>query len=96
MNTIKNTSLIIFLCLFNHCAKGQVITQNLNKHFKSNILRIDSVNLKKGFTGPYMKTFEAEKLPLFCRTEYKWSKLSGINVRMRLGSLDYVNKLEGK
>jgi hypothetical protein len=43
-----------------------------------------------------MKTFEAEKLPLFCRTEYKWSKLSGINVRMRLGSLDYVNKLEGK
>ena len=40
--------------------------------------------------------FEVEKLPLFCKIEHKLSKNSNVNLRMRLGSLDYVNKLEGK
>jgi hypothetical protein len=40
--------------------------------------------------------FDAEKLPFFCRFEHKLSQKSKLNVRMRLGSLDYVNKLEGK
>jgi len=40
--------------------------------------------------------FDANKLPLFCKIEHKLSKNSNINLRMRLGSLDYVNKLEGK
>ncbi len=40
--------------------------------------------------------FDANKLPLFCKIEHKLSKKSNVNLRMRLGSLDYVNKLEGK
>jgi len=40
--------------------------------------------------------FDAEKLPIFCKIEHKLSKSSKVNLRMRLGSLDYVNKLEGK
>lgn len=40
--------------------------------------------------------FDANKLPLFCKIEHKLSKNSNVNLRMRLGSLDYVNKLEGK
>ena len=40
--------------------------------------------------------FDANKLPLFCKIEHKLSKKTNINLRMRLGSLDYVNKLEGK
>ncbi len=40
--------------------------------------------------------FDAEKLPIFCKIEHKLSKNSNVNLRMRLGSLDYVNKLEGK
>jgi len=40
--------------------------------------------------------FSVEKLPLFCKIEHKLAKSSKVNVMMRLGSLDYVNKLEGK
>ncbi len=40
--------------------------------------------------------FDADKLPIFCKIEHKLSKSSNVNLRMRLGSLDYVNKLEGK
>lgn len=40
--------------------------------------------------------FEVKNLPIFCKIEHQLSKSSNVNVRMRLGSLDYVNKLEGK
>lgn len=40
--------------------------------------------------------FDADKLPIFCKIEHKLAKSSNVNLRMRLGSLDYVNKLEGK
>ncbi|MFT6334853.1 MAG: hypothetical protein ACJATI_001599 [Halioglobus sp.] len=40
--------------------------------------------------------FDTKKLPIFCKIEHKLAKSSKINVMMRLGSLDYVNKLEGK
>ncbi len=40
--------------------------------------------------------FDVKRLPIFCKIEHKLSKSSKVNVMMRLGSLDYVNKLEGK
>ena len=40
--------------------------------------------------------FDADALPLFCKLEHNFSKKTNINLRMRLGSLDYVNMLEGK
>jgi hypothetical protein len=40
--------------------------------------------------------FDVKRLPIFCKIEHKLAKSSNVNVMMRLGSLDYVNKLEGK
>jgi hypothetical protein len=42
------------------------------------------------------RTFNVNSLPFFCKIEHKMSAKARIPVRFRLGSLDYVNKLEGK
>lgn len=40
--------------------------------------------------------FYIEKQPFFCRLESEWDRRSPIGIRLRLGSLDYVNALENK
>lgn len=43
-----------------------------------------------------VEKFNPADLPMFCKMEHNiWAK-SSMNVRLRLGSLDYVNKMEGK
>ena len=40
--------------------------------------------------------FYVRGLGIVCRNEWKMDKLMPVRLRFRLGSLDYVNKIEGK
>lgn len=40
--------------------------------------------------------FSVERLPVFCKIEHNISNKTRFPVKIRLGSVDYVDKLEGK
>lgn len=99
---IRSIGLILVFVLF----AGQGFGQLNSTFFKANQKKytiISSLDLLAKLPDskllPITKQrsiFDSDKLPFFCKFEHKLSQKSKLNLRMRLGSLDYVNKLEGK
>lgn len=56
----------------------------------------NSMNLTTPSVLKQRSIFDVKSLPIFCKIEHKLAKSSKVNVMMRLGSLDYVDRLEGK
>jgi hypothetical protein len=44
----------------------------------------------------FLPNWSAENLPFFCKIEHKWAKKARIPLKFRLGSVEYVDWLEGK
>ena len=99
---IRSLCIISVLVFFTSQGYGQILTKNTYTKQKKYTL-ISSLDLLAKLPNSKILSikkqrsiFDADKLPIFCKFEHKLSQKSKINVRMRLGSLDYVNKLEGK
>jgi hypothetical protein len=93
-STMRPIRLLIILLLshFNCCLGQQKIHASDTFDLKMRIfpdpllkpmfiVRPDFMNVMQGF---------------ICKQEWKFEKKTGLSLKFRLGSLDYVNKMEGK
>lgn len=84
--------IITLLTTFNCCIGQEKIPFPKTLVFQ---LRLYPAQIKKP-TVVVRPDFMSFKQGFICRQEWKFEKRTRLPIRLRLGSLDYVNKMEGK
>lgn len=100
-------SLLIFLCSAIAAQQNETAMTQLDfkltekkydfQAFNSIIISLDTLDTEKLDSKIKMPlVYDYNKLPLFCRFEESVARNSKLNMRFRLGSVDYVDQLEQK
>jgi hypothetical protein len=58
--------------------------------------RVKIGNSQPTIVNPILPRWSAEELPFFCRIEHDFARKSAVPFKFRLGSVEYVDWLEGK
>ncbi|MGV3764936.1 MAG: hypothetical protein ACO1NW_02370 [Chitinophagaceae bacterium] len=64
--------------------------------FSTKFLMADSAAVQKAQVKPLMADFHTRHWGFFCAQEWKMEKAIRFPVKMRLGSVEYVDRMEGK
>jgi hypothetical protein len=74
-------------------AKGQS-TLPLYQLFKPHLIQYDTTTISKLNLNKILQVYHVNQQPIFCKWEELWTRSSKINLRLRLGSVQYVDELE--
>lgn len=109
MNKIIKSFLIVWLLMFSKASFSQKKNSNLFENLRKTeyLLKMRPPEKREipGFYSPTLSTtllssisadLYARNLGIFCRNELKLDKITPLPFRFRLGSLEYVDWLEGK
>jgi hypothetical protein len=72
-----------------------ILKQSVIRWKDSAAVELTKPPIRIGYHTP-LPDGQVRNFGFFCRQEWTWEKKTGIPVRLRLGSLEYVDRLEGK
>ena len=98
MQAVVRSLSFLAICVIGHfttsAQEAFVTKKKFDIKAENSIFLLDSTLIQQSVFVP--SAYDFNKLAIFCKFEEKVARNSNVNMRFRLGSLDYVNYLEQK